>query len=169
MAPFTLEGACHRTGVETGLTPGLIPTFKPSDGAILDHAMWHHGGRRAEVIAAAGCPRLDLPPYSPDLNRIEKCWGLEKSDSSTVLGGGQFAPSDGSRTSASSVLTTLAIAIDLSFDSATPSFSIDNGECEIAIVTVRLIIELILSQSLQDIGEYGLFCLTFQISHRNAL
>ena len=79
MAPFTLEGACHRTGVETGLAPGTIPTFQPGDGAILDHATWHHGGRRAEVIAAADCPRLDLPPYSPDLNRLEKCWGGLKS------------------------------------------------------------------------------------------
>ena len=74
MAPFTLEGACHRTGVETGLAPGTIPTFQPGDGAILDHATWHHGRRRAE-----DCPRLDLPPYSPDLNRLEKCWGGLKS------------------------------------------------------------------------------------------
>ena len=30
-------------------------------------------------IEAAGCQLLYLPPYSPDLNRIEKCWAWLKS------------------------------------------------------------------------------------------
>ncbi|WP_422632135.1 transposase [Stenomitos frigidus] len=30
-------------------------------------------------MAAAGCRLLYLPPYSPDLNRIEKCWAWLKS------------------------------------------------------------------------------------------
>ncbi|MBW4552265.1 MAG: transposase [Aphanocapsa sp. GSE-SYN-MK-11-07L] len=28
---------------------------------------------------AAGCQVVYLPPYSPDLNRIEKCWAWLKS------------------------------------------------------------------------------------------
>jgi transposase len=31
------------------------------------------------MIVAAGCHLLDLPPYSPDFNRIEKCWAWLKS------------------------------------------------------------------------------------------
>jgi transposase len=30
-------------------------------------------------IEAAGCRVVYLPPYSPDLNRIEKCWAWLKN------------------------------------------------------------------------------------------
>ena len=45
----------------------------------MDNATFHHGGRIAHLIEAAGCQVLYLPPYSPDLNRIEKCWAWLKS------------------------------------------------------------------------------------------
>ncbi|WP_442867133.1 transposase [Aphanizomenon sp. CS-733/32] len=31
------------------------------------------------IIEEAGCQLVYLPPYSPDLNRIEKCWATLKS------------------------------------------------------------------------------------------
>ncbi|MBG1245090.1 hypothetical protein F8R90_29215 [Nostoc sp. NZL] len=37
------------------------------------------GGRIALLIEAAGCQLVYLPPYSPDLNRIEKFWATLKS------------------------------------------------------------------------------------------
>jgi transposase len=46
---------------------------------IVDNATFHHGGRIAQLIQDAGCHLLYLPPYSPDLNRIEKCWAWLKS------------------------------------------------------------------------------------------
>lgn len=33
----------------------------------------------AQLIEAAGGKVVCLPPYSPDLNRIEKCWAWLKS------------------------------------------------------------------------------------------
>jgi len=39
----------------------------------------HHGGRIAQLIKATGYQVLYLPPYSPDLNRIKKCWACLKS------------------------------------------------------------------------------------------
>jgi transposase len=45
----------------------------------VDNATFHHGGRIAQLIQDAGCQLLYLPPYSPDLNRIEKCWAWLKS------------------------------------------------------------------------------------------
>jgi hypothetical protein len=42
-------------------------------------ATFHHGGRIVQLIEAAGCQVVYLPPYFPDLNRIEKCWGWLKS------------------------------------------------------------------------------------------
>jgi transposase len=51
----------------------------PGEWVIVDNATFHHGGRIAQLIEAAGCQLLYLPPYSPDLNRIEKCWAWLKS------------------------------------------------------------------------------------------
>ena len=48
-------------------------------GGKVDNATFHHGGRIAQLIQDAGCQLLYLPPYSPDLNRIEKCWAWLKS------------------------------------------------------------------------------------------
>ena len=56
-----------------------MPTLEPGQVVILDNATFHHGGRIAELIEAAGCRLLYLPAYSPDLNRIEKCWAWLKS------------------------------------------------------------------------------------------
>jgi transposase len=78
-APFTVEGSCNRTIFETWLETCLVPQLQPNQVVILDNATFHHGGRVAEIIQAAGCHLLYLPPYSPDFNRIEKCWAWLKS------------------------------------------------------------------------------------------
>lgn len=79
IAPFTVEGACNRTVFETWLETCLIPVLRPGEWVIIDNATFHHGGRIASLIEAAGCQVVYLPPYSPDLNRIEKCWAWLKS------------------------------------------------------------------------------------------
>ena len=79
IAPFTVEGACNRTVFEIWLETCLIPVRKPGDWVIVDNATFHHGGRIAQLIEAAGGQVVYLPPYSPDLNRIEKCWAWLKS------------------------------------------------------------------------------------------
>ena len=38
----------------------------------------HHSPRVRELIEAAGCRALYLPPYSPDLNPIENMWSKVK-------------------------------------------------------------------------------------------
>ena len=45
----------------------------------MDNATFHKGGCIEQLIRDAGCEVLYLPPYSPDLNRIEKCWSWLKS------------------------------------------------------------------------------------------
>jgi len=79
IAPFTIKGACNRTVFETWLEFCLIPTLKPGELVVIDNATFHHGGRITELVEAAGCKVMYLPPYSPDLNRIEKCWAWLKS------------------------------------------------------------------------------------------
>ncbi|KOP24092.1 DDE endonuclease [Hapalosiphon sp. MRB220] len=74
IAPFTVEGACNRIVFETWLETCLIPVLRPGEWLIVDNATFHHGGRIAQLIEEAGCQLVYLPPYSPDLNRIEKIW-----------------------------------------------------------------------------------------------
>jgi hypothetical protein len=94
-APFTVEGICNRTVferegcwgnpsipnrvVETWLERCLIPALEPGQVVIMDNATFHKGGRIQELIESAGCHLLYLPPYSPDLNHLEKCWAWLKS------------------------------------------------------------------------------------------
>ncbi|MFO7033281.1 IS630 family transposase, partial [Limnospira fusiformis CCALA 023] len=73
------EGCCNRTVFELWLEFILIPTLKPGQTLVLDNATFHKGGRQAELVEAAQCRLLYLPPYSPDLNKIEKCWSWLKA------------------------------------------------------------------------------------------
>ena len=79
IAPFTIEGACNRNIFETWLKNCLLPLLKPGQVIILDNATFHKGGGIQQLILSAGCQLLYLPPYSPDLNKIEKCWSWLKS------------------------------------------------------------------------------------------
>ena len=78
-APFTVEGACNRTVFETWLETCLIPSLKPGQVVIADNATFHKGGQIQSLIEAAGCQLQYLPPYSPDLTKIERCWSWLKS------------------------------------------------------------------------------------------
>jgi transposase len=79
LAPFTVEGACNRTVFETWLETCLLPTLVTGQVVVMDNATFHKGGRIEQLIQIAGCQLLYLPPYSPDLNKIEQCWSWLKS------------------------------------------------------------------------------------------
>lgn len=79
IAPFTVDGSCNRSVFEVWLETYLIPQLHPGEWVIVDNATFHHGGRIAQLIKSAGCQLVYLPPYSPDFNRIEKCWAWLKS------------------------------------------------------------------------------------------
>lgn len=40
----------------------------------MDNAAFHKSSKTRELIESAGCKLLYLPPYSPELNPIEKTW-----------------------------------------------------------------------------------------------
>ena len=50
----------------------LIPKLQPNSIIVMDHASFHKGKEMQEAIKEAGHVLLYLPPYSPDLNLIEK-------------------------------------------------------------------------------------------------
>jgi transposase len=61
-------------GSETWVETCLLPVLQPGQVVILDNATFHKGGRIQQLIEQAGAQILYLPPYSPDLNKIENCW-----------------------------------------------------------------------------------------------
>ena len=79
LAPFTVVGACNRTVFEIWLETCLLPTLVTGQVVVMDNATFHKGGRIEELIQSVGCRLLYLPPYSPDLNKIEQCWSWLKS------------------------------------------------------------------------------------------
>lgn len=56
----------------------LIPTLRPGDIVVLDNLSAHKDAEALDLIRAAGAKVWFLPPYSPDLNPIEKMWSKIK-------------------------------------------------------------------------------------------
>ncbi len=57
----------------------LIPKLPPQSIIVMDNATFHKGNEMKIVIEEAGHTLLYLPPYSPDLNPIEKKWAQAKA------------------------------------------------------------------------------------------
>ena len=56
----------------------LGPALRPGDAVVMDNLSSHKVKGVRELIENAGASVLDLPPYSPDLNPIEKMWAKLK-------------------------------------------------------------------------------------------
>ncbi len=56
----------------------LCPALKPGDVVVMDNLSAHKVPAVREWIQTAGAELLYLPPYSPDLNPIEKAWAKLK-------------------------------------------------------------------------------------------
>ena len=56
----------------------LYPVLKPGDVVVMDNLSAHKAPAVKEWIEKAGAELLYLPPYSPDLNPIEKAWAKLK-------------------------------------------------------------------------------------------
>lgn len=56
----------------------LVPKLRHGDLVVMDNLAAHKNRRAAEAIRAVGAEVLFLPPYSPDLNPIEKAWAKLK-------------------------------------------------------------------------------------------
>jgi len=78
LAPMTFKGYCDTALVETWVEQLLVPKLQAGQVVIMDNASFHKSTAIDEMIEAAGCKLLFLPPYSPDLNKIEKFWARLK-------------------------------------------------------------------------------------------
>ena len=57
----------------------LIPKLLMYSVVVMDNATFHKGQDMIKALQTAGHTLLYLPPYSPDLNPIEKKWAHVKS------------------------------------------------------------------------------------------
>ena len=74
----TFEGATSGEVFETYACEILCPTLKPGDIVIMDNLSAHKRQATIDIIESTGARVRFLPPYSPDLNPIEKMWSKIK-------------------------------------------------------------------------------------------
>ena len=92
IAPLTFTGSCNRELFEAWVEQGLIKELQAGQCIILDNAAFHKSKKVKELIESVGCKLIFLPPYSPDLNPIEKFWAnmkksiKEKTPEFTTIG-----------------------------------------------------------------------------------
>jgi transposase len=88
LAPMLFEGYTNSELVCGWIEEMLLPEMLPGQILILDNASFHPKKRIQELLAKAGCDVMFLPPYSSDLNKIEKYWARLKHEVSQVLEAG---------------------------------------------------------------------------------
>ena len=71
-APVLFDGSCDAIAFNAWLEEMLCPLLDDRHVVILDNASFHKGSQTAALIAKCGASLLFLPPYSPELNPIEK-------------------------------------------------------------------------------------------------
>ena len=78
-APWLLKGSMNGPAFEAYVQHVLAPVLHDGDWVILDNLAPHKHTVIRELIEARGAHVEFLPPYSPDLNPIEKCWSKVKT------------------------------------------------------------------------------------------
>ena len=78
IATMTIEEATDTDIFLAYLDYVLCPQLRPGDVVVMDNLSAHKVNGVRERIEAAGAQLLYLPPYSPDLNPIEKAWSKLK-------------------------------------------------------------------------------------------
>jgi isfu1 transposase len=86
IAPFCYTGTCNSILFNFWLENFLLPSLGPGYTLIMDNAAFHKSEDTKILITKAGCQLLFLPPYSPDLNPIEKFWANFKAKIKKIIG-----------------------------------------------------------------------------------
>ena len=78
LSSMCFDGTCDTQLFNTWLEEVLLPELRPGQVLILDNASFHKSKKSLELVESVGCKIKFLPPYSPDLNPIEKYWANMK-------------------------------------------------------------------------------------------
>ena len=79
LAPMCFEGTCDTQLFNLWLKQELLPNLAIGQVLILDNASFHKSSATRKLVESYGCSIVFLPPYSPDLNPIEKYWANMKT------------------------------------------------------------------------------------------
>ena len=77
-APFQYSGTMDSKLFEFWFANQLLPSLEEGTVIVMDNASFHSRKRLLSVAQNAGYRLLFLPPYSPELNPIEKFWAWLK-------------------------------------------------------------------------------------------
>lgn len=75
---MSIEGATTREVFREYIRQVLGPALRKGDIVVVDNLSVHKDGECATLVQALGASLRFLPPYSPDLNPIEKMWSKVK-------------------------------------------------------------------------------------------
>jgi transposase len=79
MASMTVEGSTDAQVFLTYVQTILVPTWHAGQVVCMDNLSSHQVDGVKEAIESVGTRLESLPPYSPDLSPIEKCWSKFKA------------------------------------------------------------------------------------------
>ncbi len=79
LAPLLLEGALDADAFTAWVEQFLVRELRTGDVVVMDNLSSHKAQQVRPLIEKAGAKLLYLPPYSPDLNPIEKMWSKIKA------------------------------------------------------------------------------------------
>jgi transposase len=91
VAPCVIDGPINGTSFTAWVEQFLIPELEPGSIVVIDNLGSHKSKAVRRALRAVGAKLLFLPPYSPDLNPIEKVFAklkeaLRKAQARTVDG-----------------------------------------------------------------------------------
>jgi transposase len=78
IAPMIFSGSCDTELFNKWVEDMLIKELTPGQTVIMDNVSFHKSRKTIDLIESVGCKVIFLPPYSPDLNPIEKFWANMK-------------------------------------------------------------------------------------------
>ncbi|NQU43518.1 IS630 family transposase, partial [bacterium] len=78
-ACMAVDGATDKAVFREYVRCVLVPALRPGDIVVLDNLSAHKDKEARVLIEKAGAELRFLPPYSPDLNPIEKMWSKVKA------------------------------------------------------------------------------------------
>ena len=74
-----VDGAVNLDVFEAFVEQVLLKQLKPGDIVVMDNLSSHKSERIVELIESVGADVRYLPPYSPDLNPVERLWAYLRS------------------------------------------------------------------------------------------
>ncbi len=77
-APFVYSGTMDSTLLEKWFQQQLLPTLPKETVIVMDNAAFHRKKQLFSIAEENGYCLIFLPPYSPELNPIEKFWSWLK-------------------------------------------------------------------------------------------